>query len=255
MAKMKDLAMIHGAAFYFANISRDKKRIAEHFGVSVRTIERWSKEPEWEQALNAWGYTGERSFTPPPRRDIANESREHYEKARAMYIQFLRDGEPEHKLATITADAINANNENNEKKLLPSTIRRWATKHRWREYYRESNISNRETKTFTGASGTPYEFESYLLWTEFPGIGVVYIFTKRYPSSGKIIHEPLYIGQTQSLAGKFYDHHKFDCVMKQGGNIICIHRENNESLRRKKESDLIAALNPICNKREVNNTT
>ena len=80
MARTKDLAMIHGAAFYFANISRDKKRIAEHFGVSVRTIERWSKEPEWEQALNAWGYTGERSFTPPPRRDIANESRENYEK-------------------------------------------------------------------------------------------------------------------------------------------------------------------------------
>ena len=238
MARTKDLAMIHGAAFYFANISRDKKRIAEHFGVSVRTIERWSKEPEWEQALNAWGYTGERSFTPPPRRDIANESRESYEKARSIYIQALQAGEPDHKLATIAGEATG---------LPPATIRRWAMKHRWRDHYWDSNVSNKETETFTGVSGTPYEFECYNILSEFPGVGAVYIFTKRYAASGKNIHKPLYIGQTRSLEGSFYDPKKFDCVKKKGGNIICIHRENNESLRHKKESDLIDALNPICN--------
>ena len=238
MARTKDLAMIHGAAFYFANISRDKKRIAEHFGVSVRTIERWSKEPEWEQALNAWGYAGERSFTPPPRRDIANESRENYEKARSIYIEALQAGEPDHKLATIAGEATG---------LPPATIRRWAMRHRWRDYYRENRTSDREIVTFTGMSGTTYQFNPYKLLTEFPGTGAVYIFARHYVASKKNIYKPLFIGHTQSLEGNFYDLHKFDCVMEQGGNIICIHRENNESLRHKKESDLIDALNPICN--------
>ncbi len=240
MANTKDLAMIHGAAFYFANISRDKKRIANHFNVSERTIERWSKEPEWEHALNVWRYTGERSFTPPPRRDIAYKSRDHYEKAREIYIQALQAGEPEHKLAKIAGEAT---------ELPPSTIRRWATRHRWWEYNPESNISNTEIVTFTGVSGTTYEFEPHIFWPEFPSIGAVYVFTKRYHSSGKIIHEPLYIGQTKSLADKFYDHYEFECVMKQGGNRICIHREKIEFLRRQKEKDLITALNPICNER------
>lgn len=237
MARTKDLAIIYGTAFYFAHISRDKKKIADHFGVTVRTIERWSKEPEWEQALNAWGYKGERSFTPPPRRDIANKFRERYEKAKAIYIEALQAGEPDHKLATITGKYIG---------LPPATIRRWAIKHRWREYYWESNNPNTECETFIGVSGTPYEFECYNILSEFPGVGAVYIFTKRYAASEKNIHEPLYIGKTRSLDGSFYDPKKFDCVKKKGGNIICIHREKIEFLRREKENDLIAVLNPIC---------
>ncbi len=238
MARTKDLAMIHGAAFYFAHVSRDKKKIANHFGVTERTIERWSKEPEWEQALNAWGYTDDRSFTSPPRRDIAHKSRGSYQKAKAIYIEAQQAGEPHHKLATIVGEATG---------LPPATIRRWAMKHRWRDYYSDSNVPSGEIETFIGVSGTPYQFECYHILSEFPGVGAVFIFTKRRTVSGKNIHEPLYIGQTGSLESSFYDPKKFDCVKKKGGNTICIHPEKTEFLRFEKESDLIAVLNPICN--------
>ncbi|MCY4401621.1 MAG: hypothetical protein OXD54_03515 [Candidatus Poribacteria bacterium] len=242
MANTKDLAKIHGAAFYFANISRDKKRIAKHFRVSERTIDRWSKEPEWEHALEVSGYTGTRSFTQPPRRDIASSSRDKYDKARSLYIEALQAGELEHKIATKVGEAIG---------LPSSTIRRWAKRHRWHEDYQDSIMSNTEVVTFTGVSGTTYKFEPYIFSTEFPPIGAVYLFTKRYPSDGKLIYKPLFIGETEALTGRFCDQDKFNCVKRQGGNIICIHREKIGFLRRQKETDLITALDPICNKEDV----
>ena len=238
MSKTKDLAMIHGAAFYFAYISRDKKQIANFFGVSNRTIERWSKEPEWEHALKKWGYTGERSFITPPRRDMANKYKESYERAKAIYFEAHHAGEPYHKLATIAGEAVD---------LPRTTIHRWATMHGWRDSIRNTEMQNRDSITFIGAYGTRYQFESHLIWTEFPYLGGVYIFTKRHHLQGNLIYTPLYIGETQSLAGRFYAHHKFDCVKRHLGNTICIHREDNEFLRRKKESDLIASYKPICN--------
>ena len=44
------------------------------------------------------------------------------------------------------------------------------------------------------------------------------------------------------LADKFYDHYEFECVMKQGGNRICIHREKIEFLRRQKKRILLRHL-------------
>ena len=240
MARTKDIALIHGAAFYFAYISRDKKKIANHFSVSERTIERWSKEPEWHQALDAWGYTGDRNFTRQPRRDIAYNSRERFDQAKAIYIQALRAGEPEHKLATITSESTG---------LQPSTIRRWAKRYKWHTYFQESDTADTEIVEFIGISKTTYPFETHSLGTEFPGIGAVYMFTRGTQSGSGIIHEPLYIGETEPLEGSFCDREKFNCVRQHGGDFICIHREADEYLRRKIESDLIAALNPICNER------
>ena len=125
MAKPKNVAKIHGAAFYFAHISRDKMEIADYFNVQKRTVTRWSKEPEWEQALEAWGYEGERKFLAPPRRDIANNKKKLFKKARDIYIEAMFAGKPMHKLATITGEAIG---------LPRTTIHRWAKQHGWREY-------------------------------------------------------------------------------------------------------------------------
>jgi len=124
MARPKNVAKIYGAAFYFAHISRDKKEIADYFNVQKRTVTRWSKQPEWEQALEAWGYQGERNFITPPRSDIANNNKKLFKKARDIYIEALLAGEPTHKLATITGEAV---------KLPRATIHRWAKQHGWRE--------------------------------------------------------------------------------------------------------------------------
>ena len=238
MALTKDVAKIHGSAFYFAYISRDKKRIAHHFNVSERTIERWSKEVEWHQALNAWGYTGDRNFSRSPRRDIANHSRERFDQAKAIYIKAFRSGELLHKLATITGEATG---------LPPSTIRRWANRYNWKAYLEETDTTDLEIVEFIGISKTTYPFESHILGTEFPDIGAVYIFTRRIQLDSDFFHEFLYIGETDELMNKFCDRDKFRCVQYQGCNSICIHREKDEYLRRKIASDLIAALNPICN--------
>lgn len=238
MAKTRDIAMIHGAAFYFAYISQDKKRIASHFNVSERTIDRWSKTREWEEALNAWGYTGNRSFTRTLRRDIASASRERFEQAKAIYIKTFKSGEPLHRLATITGKATG---------LPPSTIRRWTNRYNWKAYLEEDEIAYRESAEFIGVSKTKYPFEAHILGTEFPENGAVYIFIKRTQIGNEFINKPLYIGEADELVGRFCNRYKFNCVRQQGGNYIYIHREIDEFLRRKIVSDLIPALSPICN--------
>ena len=54
---------IHAAAYHFAHISRDLHDIAEALGVSVWTVRDWAQSREWENALNAFGYQGDRAFT------------------------------------------------------------------------------------------------------------------------------------------------------------------------------------------------
>ena len=278
MANTIDLARIHGAAFYYAYISRDKKIIAEHFHVSVRTIERWSQTEAWKDALKAWGFTGETTdFSSPPRRDIARKSRENYDRAKRLYIEALNAGEPDHKIASIVGEAT---------VLPPSTIRRWAKRYNWREDVRKDNVvipneesrpqsknnvivPNEESKpqkvmvreldveyrsmesvetiTFIGHSGTIYPFEVYKLGTEFTLIGGVYIFTRKIISKGETVHDPLYIGQTDSLEGRFCEYRNFKCVKKYGVEYLCIHRISDEIHRRKIVSDLRLALNAICN--------
>lgn len=278
MAKTIDLARIHGAAFYYAYISRDKKIIAEHFHVSVRTIERWSQTEAWKDALKAWGFSGEKAgFSSPPKRDIATKSRENFDRAKRLYIEALNAGEPDHKIASIVGEATG---------LPPSTIRRWAKRYNWREFLRNDSVlyvneesksqsknnvlvPNEESKsskmmvreldvkyksmetvktiTFIGHSGTIYPFEVHTLGTEFPLTGAVYIFTREIISKGETVHDPLYIGQTESLEGKFCDYRKFRCVRKYGVEYLCIHRISDEIHRRKIVSDLRIALNAICN--------
>lgn len=125
MARTETIAKIHGAAFYFAHISRYRKEIADYFDVQERTITRWAKQPEWEQALKVWKYDGERTFLEPPRRDIAKGHTELFKKARDAYIEALIAGKPTHKLATIAGEAVG---------LPRTTIHRWAKQHAWRDH-------------------------------------------------------------------------------------------------------------------------
>ena len=124
MAHPKTTIKIHAAAFYFAHISRELQRIVEIFGVSEFAVRKWAKTQAWENALEVFGYTGERSFITKPRRDTARDNGEIFEKARFVYLQAMRDGQPKHKLATIAGDAVG---------LPRRRIHAWAMKYSWRE--------------------------------------------------------------------------------------------------------------------------
>ena len=116
---------IHGVAFYFrARLARPHRDFAEATGIGERQIRRYAETPEWENALDAWGYTGERTFTIKPSRDTVRDNGEHFEKAREVYLGAMRNGVPKHKLATRTGEAVG---------LPRRRIHAWATQYRWRE--------------------------------------------------------------------------------------------------------------------------
>jgi len=104
------------------------------------------------------------------------------------------------------------------------------------------------TITFTGASGQTYAFDIYPWGTSFKAFAAVYAVTKRYQNSeGGYTHTVLYFGQTSDLSERFDDHHKADCLKRNGANCICIHLEESEATRIRIEKDLIPNYNPSCN--------
>lgn len=90
-----------------------------------------------------------------------------------------------------------------------------------------------------GSSRTQYNFALYPIDTDFKPLGGVYIFLR-----GK---EPVYVGQTGDLSGRFDDHHKAVAIERQGANQIGILLEANERKRLQIESDLLGNYNWPCN--------
>ena len=116
MPQVRPVAKIHAAAAYFAFVSRDPKQIAEAFNLkNVRTVHRWRETEEWEEGLDACGYTGDRSFQRVP-------AEEGYSKAQTVYVAAITLGVPKHKRATLTAERLG---------LDPRDVRRWAKKYNW----------------------------------------------------------------------------------------------------------------------------
>ena len=130
-------------------------------------------------------------------------------------------------------------------------------------------MTNAEDATVTvkGQSGTHYRFEIYSIDTlgKFPDNNVVYMFTKRIlnPQLHRYRHVPIYVGQSGISKRKdkkpndtdnrlTRSHPKIPCIRKEGGTHICVYSGNQklatEDGRRTIESDLIASLNPPCNK-------
>ena len=119
----KPIVKIRCAAAYFVFVSRDINEIAETFGTSDRTIRRWTEDPEWETALEACGYTGDKSFETQPYRDTERDAGQLFEKAREAYILAVNSGEPKHRWATIAAEVVH---------LPRRRVHDWAMKHGWR---------------------------------------------------------------------------------------------------------------------------
>ena len=124
--RKKSIVKIHGAAFYFARISRDIHQIAEEFKMTEWAVRKWAKTSEWETALKTFGYTGERSFITKPTRDTKRDNGELFDKAHKAYTGAITDGEPKHKLATIAGNAVG---------LPRRRIHDWATKYSWKETF------------------------------------------------------------------------------------------------------------------------
>ena len=85
---------IHAAAFYFVYTSRDLHEIANVFGVTEYAVRKWAKTPQWEKALDVFGYTGDRDFITKPTRDTVRDAGETFEKARKVYLEAMRNVKP-----------------------------------------------------------------------------------------------------------------------------------------------------------------
>ena len=112
-------------------------------------------------------------------------------------------------------------------------------------------MSKIEDFAFYGASGGQYIFQVYPIGTEFKDIGAVYIFTRREINSrGGVIHNLLYIGRSNSLPRRLTSlHHKWEGVLRNRGNCVCVYSESNDSDRNRIEDDLIRKYLPPLNMR------
>lgn len=128
MPKGKNLVKIHGAAVYFAHVSRDIQEIATTFDVSERSVRRWAEEEQgWEESLNACGYTGDPAFfKPKPTRKPDRDTEDLFKATYDAYIKARKEGKPLHKLPTIIAHNIGAG-------LSARRVYEWAKKYGWQD--------------------------------------------------------------------------------------------------------------------------
>ena len=110
-------------------------------------------------------------------------------------------------------------------------------------------MSKIEDFAFYGDSGYQYIFQVYPIGTGFKDIGGVYIFTKREVNTlGRVTHNLLYIGQSNLLPKRLTRlHPKWDAVLRNRGNCICVHSKSNNQDRNRIESDLIRKYKPPLN--------
>lgn len=127
MPMEKNLVKIHGAAVYFAHVSRDIQDIAVTFGVSERSVRRWAEEEEeWGESLSACGYKGDHTFKPKPTRKPERDTEDLFKAAHDAYVKARKEGKPLHKLPTIIAHNIGA-------EISPRRVYEWAKKYRWQD--------------------------------------------------------------------------------------------------------------------------
>ena len=107
-----------------------------------------------------------------------------------------------------------------------------------------------EDFAFYGASGDQYIFQVYPIRTEFKDVGGVYIFTRREINPrGNVTHNLLYIGQTNSLPDRLTRlHDKWEGILRNRGNCVCVYSELYYPNRNTIENDLIHKYQPPLNK-------
>lgn len=99
---------------------------------------------------------------------------------------------------------------------------------------------------WTGMSGTKYRYSVYMFGTVFGPGPANFIFTREIKPGQ---HFPIYVGHTNDLSEPFSDYLAMQCIkMSRVSHIHVRFSESTEELRRAQRSDLIAHLNPPCNR-------
>lgn len=101
-----NLTKLHAAAFLFSQGNNTAKGLSEAVGISEGNLYKWVKRPEWEQALDDLGFTGERSLHSEPRRDIKRDAGDLVETAETLYKQSRADGNSEKKAVTFVSTTL-----------------------------------------------------------------------------------------------------------------------------------------------------
>jgi len=102
------------------------------------------------------------------------------------------------------------------------------------------------TLNLKGKSGQNYTFILYDGIPDLGKVGGLYIFTKVNDTGS---HAKIYLGRTGDLSTRFEDHHKAECIKKNGANRFGVCLMESEKDRVKSETDLLEANNFICNEK------
>ena len=102
------IVRLHAAAFIFSkNPKIGVSELAAEVEVSEGAIYRWVKLPEWDAALDALKFTGERKFYREPRRSLEREQGELVEKVLNLVYEGIRQGLSKKKAITRAAELLN----------------------------------------------------------------------------------------------------------------------------------------------------
>ena len=117
------LIKLHAAALIFASRKNcSAQEIADVLKVPVSLIYRVAKEPEWDEALDALKFTGERKFATKKTRDAQRDAPELVAQARALYDSERRRGQTHKKAVTHVSETLTVDRRR---------INNWAAAYNW----------------------------------------------------------------------------------------------------------------------------
>ena len=113
-----------GAVAYLFITEPDKtvKEIAAEVGVRENTVHQWLAKGEWDKALDAFDFTGDRSLRRKASRDLERESGDVIELAKSTYRDARADGMNKGEASKHTAKIVNVSEK---------TIFNWRKRFGW----------------------------------------------------------------------------------------------------------------------------
>ena len=115
-----------GAVAYLFIKEPDKtvKEIADAVGIRENTVHQWQAKGEWDKALDAFNFTGDRSLRRKASRDLERESGDLIALAKSTYLAARAAGMRKGDASKHTAKIVNVSEK---------TIFNWRKRFRWDE--------------------------------------------------------------------------------------------------------------------------
>lgn len=105
------------------------------------------------------------------------------------------------------------------------------------------------TITLTGETTSQYVFNVWDRSDKFKAVGGLYFLTiRKQNANGTGSHTFIYIGETEDLSRRPFNHHRKPCFDRHGANSVLIYVEESRDKRLKIETDLRRAYDPPCNR-------